>query len=176
MGIDEVRGVSINLENTTTAGSGMLTLVEMNALFQSLYENARAEPDVWVVSPCTVKRLRHFERVGKVNRAHPLPQRTLRKCHMRRVIARRQQGMARIARIEQREERAEAEFLKHVREDSSENWATYVSATGLHDVRTVVIPPIPIKADPTLPPDVIRAFNPDGSFAEMRVSAKVREQ
>lgn len=86
--------------------AGSLTLEDMDRFTAHLREQAgTGEHWVFEVSPGMQRRLRwlmlHSELLTKMYRAYPVPQRKIRKCHMRKLQARWRARKRYIRRVEQ---------------------------------------------------------------------------
>jgi hypothetical protein len=100
-------GLADLMRNAPTEQSGVLTRADIDTVMDAMYANARPEPDMLYVSVTTYRRIRHWERIGRLYAAHPMPDYALRTCVRRRIVAARQAGMTRIRRVERREAREE---------------------------------------------------------------------
>lgn len=103
------------LTHDTAKNDGTVSLETLNALIDKIRTQvAREDPAYFMISTETHKRIRHWERVGHLWRAHPLPDYAIRKCIRRKIIRARQAGMRRIRKMEAREAQRDAELLSKV--------------------------------------------------------------
>lgn len=92
--------------------------ISLDTLSRALHEiNAysRTYPEMLYVSVEDTRRIRHFYRLGQMYRAHPIPRRKLRKCHMRKVQQHWRAGRAHIQRVEQAEQAREEAAMQRLR-------------------------------------------------------------
>lgn len=97
------------------------TPISLDTLSQAIHEmNAysRAYPEVMYVSVEQARQIRHFYHLGRMYRAHPIPRRKLRKCHMRKVHQHWRKGRAHIQRVEQAEQAREEAAMQRLRGNS----------------------------------------------------------
>ncbi len=106
-------GINCLAGTVVTQQGGTLTLQDLDTLFVSLWESARASPDYLIISPTMKRRLLHLQRMARLYEVTlPRTRRKLRTCVERKAQARLAQGKHRIARIEQRELREEQAVLR----------------------------------------------------------------
>ncbi len=105
-------GLTSLMSSPPTEQSGVLTLADINAMFETMRNDAYSDRGYIFISPRMRKRLIHWERVGRLYHAHPLPDYAIRKCVRRRIVAARRAGMKRIHKMERREEQAEQAILR----------------------------------------------------------------
>lgn len=108
-------GLSSHLfTNTTVQQSDVLTRADIDSLFQSMYANSRAEPDMLYVSVKDRKRLVHWYRVGGIYRRYPVPAYKIRKWALRKIYAGRAKARHRLKQRERREAMAERAVMEGI--------------------------------------------------------------
>lgn len=90
-------------QSEMTELAGALSFDTLRGVLDEVYANAREHPPSWLIPAKTMQRIRHLTHLGQMYRAHPMPRRKIRKCHMRRLQAIWRKGRAHIRRVEQAE-------------------------------------------------------------------------
>lgn len=92
----------------------MISEQNLNAFIDSIKERAYTIPNGWCffVTPSMERSIRRLKRIRNLYRAHPLPPRKLRKCHMRKLQQAWRRGETHIDRVEQAEKRREEEVTR----------------------------------------------------------------
>lgn len=86
--------------NESTSAGGVLTLADLEAMFQSMYDHETAHPDYFLVSPKNARRIWRAVQRSALYRRYPLPKRRLRKIAMRKRQSLIERGRRRVARDE----------------------------------------------------------------------------
>jgi hypothetical protein len=85
-----------NADQREPQASGTLTLEDIEQLMESMLDNARSEPEYFLISPETALLLWRLKHLCRLNEVHPLPRQKRRKCVMRKIYARRRKALRRI--------------------------------------------------------------------------------
>lgn len=94
-------GIASLLSPASQSASGVLTLADLEAAFQSMRDQATdPEPLMIIVSPKDARRIWRYQQLAFLYLRYPLPKRKLRKTVLRKRQALINRGQRRIARDE----------------------------------------------------------------------------
>lgn len=96
--------------------AGTLSLDALSRVLDDMYANARDYSLSWLLtSTGTARRIRRLYHECQMYRAHPIPRRKIRKCHMRKVHQHWRKGRAHIRRVELAERVREEAAMQRLR-------------------------------------------------------------
>lgn len=92
-----------------------LTLDTLSRVLDDIRANAREYSFSWLISADIMQQIRHLNHLAQMYRAHPIPRRKIRKCHMRKIHAAWRKGRAHIRRVELAERVREEAAMQQTR-------------------------------------------------------------